>query len=333
MIRPGADRMLSRRRLLAAASVALTGSLVGGCGAPPKRLKVSAGTWLGYEPLFIASQQGWTDPELVELHRVPSNSSSVRALEAGIADAAALTIDETMRARASGLDLQVVLVFNKSVGADKILARPGINRVADLQGKRVGLARNSYAALMLGVALNQAGLGHEACTIVDMQMGSQLDEWQRGSVDAVVTYDPVASDLLALGAIDIFDTREAPDLIVDVLAVQRAGIADPGLSDSIANLVDGYFQARRFLREQPETADPMMAAGLAMSVDELRLSREGLIRPDLQTNLALLDQTDPGLANSAADIARLMQEMEIVDNSISANNLFDPQFVRRLIGK
>jgi NitT/TauT family transport system substrate-binding protein len=57
-----------------------------------------------------------------------SNSDSLQALAAGTVDGAGLTLDEAIGARAAGLDMKIVLVFDISTGADVLLARPEISR-------------------------------------------------------------------------------------------------------------------------------------------------------------------------------------------------------------
>lgn len=92
------------------------GLILPGCGQSAP-LKVAAHVWPGYELMFLAKEQGWLDPERVELVSTPFASSSLEALISGQVDAAAVTLDEVLSARDRGLPLTVVLVFNVSAGS------------------------------------------------------------------------------------------------------------------------------------------------------------------------------------------------------------------------
>lgn len=101
------------------------GLILPGCGQSAP-LKVAAHVWPGYELMFLAKEQGWLDPERVELVSTPFASSSLEALISGQVDAAALTLDEVLSARDRGLPLTVVLVFNVSAGTLMLMHSRGL---------------------------------------------------------------------------------------------------------------------------------------------------------------------------------------------------------------
>lgn len=78
-----------------------------------------------------------------------------------------------------------------------------------------------------------------------------LSAWNTGLVDALVTYEPLAGQLREQGATVIFDSRQARNLIVDVLAVREdrlhwphagalRGLLPPG-DDDLGSLVDDRY--------------------------------------------------------------------------------------------
>lgn len=106
---------------------------VSGCkwGAD-KPIAIAAQVWPGYEPMFLARSEGWLDAERVHLLETASATESLQALRDGTVDGAALTLDEVLKARATGLSLSVVMIFDLSAGADMLVARAGITTLADL---------------------------------------------------------------------------------------------------------------------------------------------------------------------------------------------------------
>ena len=162
-----------------------------GC-SQAQSLRVGIHPWVGYESLELAQQFKWL-PEGVELVRMEELTTSAAALQAGKVDAACLTLDEVLRLRAEGTPVTVGLVFDVSAGADALLVRPGIERLAGLSGKRIGIEPGPLGALVLGSALDAAGLKRSAVQVVNLPSDRQLDAWRRNEVDALVCYEPTAT--------------------------------------------------------------------------------------------------------------------------------------------
>jgi len=190
--------LTSRRDFLAGlVSVALLPLLPGCMQRPP--LRIAAHPWPGYELLFLARREGWLSEEQVRLVETSSATASLETLERGTADGACLTLDELLRARDNGLQLTAVLVFNLSAGSDHILARPGISSIRQLAGKRSG-GQSALGGLMLHLSLQTAGLDSSQLTVVPLTPDDHHQVWQAGHVDAMVCYEPIASQLQLAGA-------------------------------------------------------------------------------------------------------------------------------------
>ena len=191
--------MDSQRRFvlsLLAASASLP--WLGGCQpAPP--LKVASHVWPGYEFMFLARDQGWFNKQQVQLVETATASDSLRALSERQVSAAALTLDEVLIGRSLGLPLQVVLVFNISVGADQVLARPEIQQLADIKGKRVGAELSALGNLVVSKLLSAAELTRDDIELVEID-ANDCSAWENQSLDVMQTYEPTATRIRNTGA-------------------------------------------------------------------------------------------------------------------------------------
>lgn len=322
--RPGRRHFLhmASRLALAAGCMPMTG-----CGVTEEPgLRIATNQWIGYELLYLnetISQGLQSEPLRVQLVELLSNSDSLQALAAGTVDGAGLTLDEVISARASGLDLKIVLVFDISTGADALLARPGITRVEDLKDMRVGVEQTGVGALMLESALNKAHLKASDVKLVSLTADQHLAAFQQGKLDALVTFEPFASQIMKAGGRRLFDSREIPDSIVDVLAISAQALqANP---DTLRSLIARYFKAMDYLHNNFLDATRMMAPRLGLTPEAAQAAYTGLKLPDLRENRRLLNGSPPPLEIAGSKLAALMLRERLLARKIEVHNLIYAQ--------
>ncbi|MGD8910306.1 MAG: ABC transporter substrate-binding protein [Chromatiales bacterium] len=290
-----------------------------GCGKAPT-LNVTIHPWVGYETLYHARDFNWL-PTRIQLNDYSILGESLAALQSGEADAACLTLDEMLRSRASGIPLSAALVFNVSAGADMVIARPEIEALADLADKRIGYDPDSVGALVFAKLLDAAELPPSAVTQVNLPPAKQLDAWRRGEVDAVVTYEPIASALTYEGARNLFDSRQMPDTIIDVLAVRRD---HQEILPLLRDLVSIHFRALDYIRGNEEDAVQRISARNEISPREVRQALAGITLPTLAANRGYLLGKEPGLVRAAKALSRLMVRYGLLTQEDDLRNLVLP---------
>ena len=293
-----------------------------GC-ADRRTLTVAVHPWIGYESLCLAQDMGWL-PQDVTLQHGRTAADALAALQAGSVDAAGLTLDEVLQARGAGVPLSVVLVLDSSAGGDMLMARPGITGLTDLKGKRVGYEPTAVGALVLSEALAQAGLADDAIDHVELPITEQVAAWQAGDVDAVVTYEPTASLLRARGARPLFDSRQMPDTIFDVLAVRRDRLE--GRESALRKLAKIHFQVLDYLRSNREDAVYRIAAHQHMTAIDVRRALAGVILPNLAGNrYALRDGSR--FEQAARRLERLMVQRRLLATPDDLHHLFAADYL------
>jgi NitT/TauT family transport system substrate-binding protein len=296
-----------------------------GCGPPPA-LRIASHVWPGYELLFLARAEGWLDASRVALLETASATESMRALAEERADGAALTLDEVLRLRAGGVPLSVVLVFDISAGADVLLARPGIERLAALRGRRIGVERGAVGALILGQALREAGLSAGEVMPVALSIDRHEAVWREGDLDALITYEPVAGRLLDAGARRLFDSRSLPDTIVDVLAI-RTAVLDGGSGEAVRHLIAAHLRGLAHLASHPQDAAFRMAPRLQLPPDRVLATFRGLVLPDRDNNRRLLAGPAPALLASARRLSALMVALGLLPREDALAGLLRAAFL------
>lgn len=263
--------------------------------------------WIGYETFRLARDFGWL-PASVRLHEGRRAGDSLRAIRAGEVDAAALTLDEVLLARAAGVPLLIVAVLDISAGADVLLVRPGIKSLAGLAGRRIGLEKSALGETMLLHILEAARLAPDSVVVLDRPPERQLAAWRGREVDAVVSYEPMASRLEQEGALRLFDTRQMPETIFDVLAVRRDRL--DGRGRALRETLHAHFQTLDYLRLNRIDAVARIAALQDVDLAAAYRALGGVSLPDPGGNRLYL----------AAD-SRLLQAAELLNDLMAARGL------------
>ena len=275
---------MQRRTFLKLAPLAGV-SFLGGCSTREQSIRVAYHPWIGYETLLLASQFGWLPPT-ASLSRLGSARESLAALRDGQVDAASLTLDEVIRARLAGLDLVVVMVFNVSSGGDVVMVGEGIGAPADLAGKRIGVELGGVGEMLLDQVLARANLGRDEITIVNRPADQHLTAWRAGEIDAVVSYEPIATHLRDAGAQRLIDSRDFPDMIFDVLAVRRDRLV--AVDQVLTEVIRAHFRGLRHLRTNLQDAVYRIADVHQVSERVVTWSIAGVLLPGPEANRSYL---------------------------------------------
>ena len=301
--------------------------LSGGCAAPTP-LRLAGHPWPGYEPLFLARALGYLPAQaLLQLQETASPQESVQRLREARVDGAMLTLDEVLQLRDQGLKLQIVLVFDVSRGADVLLARPSLNTLPALRGRRIGVAPGSPGTLMLHLALEQARLQLTDVQVQRIPYAHHEQAWEHKEVDALITNEPLASRLQAHGARALLSTRQLPDAIFNVLALRREALQTH--AESLRALLAGYFQALDYQRRNPWEAAYRMAPRLEISAEALLEAQRRLEQPDRVGNQRYLLGYDSTLQRIALQLSPLMQRAGLLRQPVSPIELVSGEFLPR----
>ena len=230
-------------------------------------LVVAAHPWPPYNLLRISCHEAIQPEAQIRFLETATSAESVLSLKAGKADAAMLTLDELLLARSKGLDLVAVLLIDLSFGADLIMARHGIESLAGLAGKRVAVDRSSVGLYFLQLALQQAGMTMNAFSVIDLPVDQQLTAWQAKRFDAVVTFEPMATRLERAGMQRLFDSRQTPGAIMDLLVVKRNRLRTTGAV--VRQMISCYLKAVERSIESAHDIAYRLSAGMQLPHDEL----------------------------------------------------------------
>jgi NitT/TauT family transport system substrate-binding protein len=227
-----------------------------------------------------------------------------------------------------GAKQTIVLVNDNSTGNDKIVARVGITSIGDLKGKKVAVEQGTVDHYLLLLALAEAGLTVSDITLMPMPTDQAAAAFAAGKVDAAGIFAPFTTIALKRpGSRAIATSAEFPGAIPDHLAVRSSLIAErPG---DVQALVNTWFETLRWIKENKDAADVIMAARAGVDPAGYRSYDAGTTIFTRQQNIdAFTPGTTPAHLNyQAARITDFMVDTKLVQDRPPLGGLLDGQFV------
>lgn len=304
--------------------ILLSALVMSGCDRVNPPLTIATSKWPGYSFITLAEREGWLAEKNIQIIEKNSATEMLQALADGSAIGATLTLDEVLRARDSGIPLQVVMVFNESMGGDVVLSKQKLVDLAELKGVRIGVEKSAVGALMLYKTLERANLTEADVELVDSPIDQQFDDWNDDKFDVVITYEPVAGRLEREGAHRLMDSRDLPDLIFDVLAV-RSDLA-PQHAAALRHLTASHFRALQRMHINPQDSAYRIASYLGITGEEVLSAFRVMELPNLTINRGYL--ADEGKVVSAArDISAIMLKSHLLTQEVGLTGLVSSNYL------
>ncbi len=213
--------------------------------AQDNTIRVLAPTWVGFAPALVAQDLGCYEEEgfTLDFRFEDDRANVMAAMERGDIDADMRTVGEHQgRPRVPETPGIIIGTIDISLGGDGVLVDGSVETVADLKGRTVAIEPNIPARLLLQMELAKAGLSIADIDLREIATADTIAVLADTSIAAVGTYEPFLSQ--AVTALPdrspriLVSSREAPDLIVDIITARDAALAEnPAKFESLLRCV------------------------------------------------------------------------------------------------
>ena len=214
-------------RTLKSLAALIAASLISIAAHAAEPLKIGYSDWPGWVAWQVAIDKGWfkeagVDVEFDWFDYV----ASMDAYAAGKLDAVAMTNGDALVTGANGAKSVAILINDYSNGNDMIVAKPGINSLKDLKGKKIGIEIGFVDHLLLLNGLEKAGMKESDVTLVNSPTNETPQVLASGDVSAIGAWQPNSGMALKLvpGSKPIYTSADEPGLIYDVLGVNPSSL-------------------------------------------------------------------------------------------------------------
>ena len=264
-----------RRILTAVVGFVFAGLSVGAAAEP---LRIGYSDWPGWVAWEVAIDKQWFEEEGVEVQfEWFDYVASMDAFAAGKLDAVGMTNGDTLVTGATGARSVMFLMNDYSNGNDMIVARPGIESVKALEGRKIGVEIGYVSHLMLLKALEDNGMTEADVELINVPTNETPQVLASGDVDAIVAWQPSSGQALRLvpGSKAVYTSRNAPGLIYDMYAASPQSYATR--KDDWAKVLKVWYRVVDYIKD-PETqpdALRIMASRVGVSPEEYKPFLDG----------------------------------------------------------
>lgn len=296
---------------------------------PPPRtaepFKVGLVTWIGYAPIYVAKERHYFDQEgiSVDVRNMDQPGSREAAFATGQLDFFPNTPDAfTIIESEERLPGKIIAAFDRSYGADGIVARDSIQSLADLKGKTVGFQKGITSHFLLLYFLHSVGLSGAGIKQVSLSADDAGASFMAGQLDAAATWEPWLSKAReAQGSHVLADSSEMGDRIVDVLMVSDRVVHDPKKARAFMN---SWYKGLEYMNTHPSEANVIIASALQVKPADIP-KMESTVRylSKFESEKYLLDR----LPNIGDEISTLYVKEKLIRHPTELRTLIAPHLL------
>ena len=284
--------------------------------------------WTGFAPLTLAKEAGLFKKQGldVSIKKIPQKDRHL-AVASGDIQCAATTVETWIVWNANGVATTQIFQLDKSYGADGMVVKSGVQKIADLKGKTVAASAPGTAPYFtLAWFLKKNGLTVKDVQVVNLEPQAAANAMIAGTaqLDAAMTYEPYLSAVRAkpeAGRI-IATTLDYP-MVMDTFGCTPKFLADN--PKAAKGLADAYFEAVEMIKRDPKKSFEIMGADVKQTGEAFEASQQYLRWQDKPANQKFFAGEHAQFSKEAAE---LLLEAGIIKQVPDLSKLADTRFIQ-----
>lgn len=295
-------------------------------GAQETKVTVGISGWTGFGPLTLAKEAGIYKKHGLDvaIMKIPQKDRHL-AIASGDVQCAATSTETWIVWNANGVATTQIFKMDQGMGSDGIVARPGIEKVADLKGKTIAVSSpGTNPHFTLAWALKKNGLSLKDVKLTTLEPGPAANAFVTGQngLDAAVTYEPY------IGLVR--DKPESGKLIASSLdypvVFDSFGCTPKFLKDNpkaAKALTESYFEALDMIAREPAKSFEIMGADVKQTGEQFKKSQSLIRWADRAANQKFFNGELQAFNKEAA---ALLLEIGVIRNIPSLDSIYDASF-------
>src|SRR5881392_392022 len=292
------------------------------------KVAIGISGWTGFAPLTLAKEAGIFKKHGldVSIKKIPQKDRHL-AIASGDVQCAATTVETWVVWNANGVATTQIFQLDKSYGADGMVVKSNVAKIADLKGKTVAASApgtSPYFALAWMLKKNGMSVKDVKVTTLEPQPAANAIIAGTADLDAAMTYEPYLSAVRAkpeAGRI-IATTLDYP-MVMDTFGCTPKFLSEnPKAAKALA---DSYFEAVEMIQREPKKSFEIMGADVKQTGEAFEKSQAYLRWQDKAANQKFFAGEHAQFSREAAD---LLLEIGSIKQVPDVKSLADTRFIK-----
>lgn len=270
-----------------------------------------------------------------------SGVAANQAFSSGSIDFAEMGHTNGVVALANNLPVNLIWI-HEVLGSNEALVvkqGSGIEKIEDLEGKKIATTFSSTSHLSLLKALEKAGI-EDKVQLLDMQTAEIVAAWERGDIEAAYSWEPGLSRL-----------KESGSVLIDSEQLSKEGIITANIDlvhnnfakaypDLVADYIRVLDKAVNLYKDSPEEAIEAASKQLELDLDETKHQMAGTVwlSADEQISSSYLgSQESPGYFHEvfmqSAEFLKGQGNIDRVPSMEEINEFINSSYVEMALGQ
>jgi NitT/TauT family transport system substrate-binding protein len=290
------------------------------------KVTVAMSGWTGFAPLSLAEKAGIFKKNGVDVtvKFIPQKDRHL-VIASGDVQCAATTVETWIVWNAAGVATKQVLQLDKSYGADGMVVRNNIAKIADLKGKTVAASAPGTAPYFtLAWMLKKNGLSVKDVKVATLEPAAAAQAFIAGQNDAAMTYEPYLSTVREkpeAGKI-IATTLDYPMVMDTFGCTPKFIVENPKL---VQAMVDSYFEAVEMIAKEPKKSFEIMGAVVKQTGEQFEKSQSYLRWQNREANRKFFAGDMQTFSKEASD---LLLELGVIKSVPDVASTIDTRFIK-----
>ncbi|WP_272511335.1 aliphatic sulfonate ABC transporter substrate-binding protein [Bacillus altitudinis] len=299
-------------------------------GSEDKPKEIRIGIQQSLSPLLLAKEKGWFEQSFekegvkVKWVEFQSGPPQFEGLAANQLDFSQVGNSPVIAGQAAGIDFKEIGLSQDGLKANGILVNKNseIQKVEDLKGKKIAVAKGSSGFDFLYKVLDQAGLSAKDVQIIQLQPDEAISAFENGSVDAWSIWEPFLSlETIEKGA-KLLVNGEATDLYSPGFTLVRTKFADEH-PEIVVQFLKVYDKAVKWQKDHQQEAITLYA--------RLKQLDQKVVTQVLNNTEPLNEPISKKIINAQQHTADFQYQTKAIQRKIDVNQVVDNSFIEKML--
>lgn len=286
----------------------------------------------GAEPLKVGDQSGLTqallqaageDKDLgysLSWHPFLAGTTLLEALSAGAIDTGVVGNAPPVFAQAGGFDVRIIGVASGAQNNNALLLPEGssVQRVGDLKGQRVAVAKGSSGHYLLLAALHDASVAPRDVNIAYVSPVDAQNAFASGKLNAWSVWYPFVGQATSRGSRILVDGSAWPETGLNFTVASLTALNDPERAGQLGDLLARLARAQAWATAHPDQWAEVFARTTRLPVT---LVREMLAQQNLR-----FEPISPEIIGLQQRLADMFAAERLIPRPLQVGQMFDERF-------